>query len=434
MKKDKLAIRNEEVSDIIERMPTHFGRWIAIAVITFTIIALGMGWAIKYPDVVTGQITINSNISPIKLVAGSSGRIQLQEYQRRDTICEGDYIAIIQNGANTENVKQIARLIEHYNPNSKLDSSITTSFPEEVSLGDLNLKYFSFLTAFKNNYQYEKVNAYEQQIENLKEYIKLQQILLRQTISDTLTSREKLDLINKWKKRKVILFKKDMITEREYDDLHTNFLNTVSEHQQLQKNITNIQIQISDAVGRLNILQIEKIEKEQHIHLTLLSAYNDLRDNIKNWEQKYVFKAPINGQFEILKFLSNNQFVQAGEEIFSIVPEEENIIGQMMLPATGAGKVDSHDKVVIKLDNYPYMEYGSVEGVIHSISLVTQNQQVGGNNIETYLITITLPQGLRTNYGENLGFKHEIKGTAEIIVNDRRLIERLFDNLKYRMK
>jgi hypothetical protein len=54
--------------------------------------------------------------------------------------------------------------------------------------------------------------------------------------------------------------------------------------------------------------------------------------------------------------------------------------------------------------------------------------------VETYLITVDLPDGLTTNYGEILDFQHEISGTADIVIKERRLIERLFDNLKYRTK
>lgn len=104
----------------------------------------------------------------------------------------------------------------------------------------------------------------------------------------------------------------------------------------------------------------------------------------------------------------------------------------MLLPAAGAGKVTPQSAAIIKLDNYPYMEYGSVDGRVSDISLVTKEEQVANTHVETYLISIELPQGLITNYGKKLDFKYEIKGTAEIIVNDRRLIERLFDNLKYR--
>ncbi|MFC3365094.1 hypothetical protein ACFOG5_18110 [Pedobacter fastidiosus] len=47
---------------------------------------------------------------------------------------------------------------------------------------------------------------------------------------------------------------------------------------------------------------------------------------------------------------------------------------------------------------------------------------------------VDFPNQLTTNYGTTLEAKAEAKGSAEIITNDRRLIERLFDNLKYVMK
>lgn len=225
-----------------------------------------------------------------------------------------------------------------------------------------------------------------------------------------------------------------MITEKEFDDLKTDYLNTQSENQQLQKAITTIRVQISEATGKLNLLKTEQAEKEQQMHLDLLSSYNDLLDNIKSWEQKYVFKSPLDGQVEFLKFLSDNQFIQAGEEIFSIIPRENTVLGQMLLPANGAGKVEINSPVIIKLDNYPYMEYGSVNGKVSSISMVSKELQIAENHIESYLIQVELPEGLSTNYGKKLDFRYEIKETADIIVHDRRLIERLFDNLKYRIK
>ena len=109
----------------------------------------------------------------------------------------------------------------------------------------------------------------------------------------------------------------------------------------------------------------------------------------------------MNGRVEFLKFLTDNQFIQAGEEIFSIVPEKNTILGQMLLPASGAGKVEKASPVIIKLDNYPYMEYGSVDGLVNSISLVTKAEQIANTHVETYLITIKLPRGLTTNYGKN---------------------------------
>jgi len=46
-------------------------------------------------------------------------------------------------------------------------------------------------------------------------------------------------------------------------------------------------------------------------------------------------------------------------------------------------------------------------------------------------VVVELPEQLKTNYGTSLSFKHDIKGMAQILVKKRKLIERLFDNLKY---
>jgi hypothetical protein len=56
------------------------------------------------------------------------------------------------------------------------------------------------------------------------------------------------------------------------------------------------------------------------------------------------------------------------------------------------------------------------------------------NNIGVYMVSVALPEGLATNYGKTLEFKFETKGIAEIVTVDRRLLQRLFDNLKYRAK
>lgn len=83
--------RSEEISDIINRMPMAFGRWVAFAVLVFSGFLLLFGWIIKYPDTVTGQIKINSNNAPVKLVANMSGNIHLFSYKAQDWIKKGDY-------------------------------------------------------------------------------------------------------------------------------------------------------------------------------------------------------------------------------------------------------------------------------------------------------------------------------------------------------
>ena len=223
-----------------------------------------------------------------------------------------------------------------------------------------------------------------------------------------------------------------MVTyDLEVDRSKTEYLSAKQNNQNLIKEITSVKMQIAESQNKLSQLDIEKNEAERKMHLDLLSSYHELNDQIKNWEQTYVLKAPFDGKVEFLNFWANGQFVQAGENVFGIVPKENKIIGQVLLPAVGAGKVKIGSNVSIRLDDYPYEEFGSIKGTVKSISLITNEYKTTQNSINTYLVLVDIPNGLITNYGDRLNFKYEIGGQADIIVKDRRLIERLFDNLKF---
>ena len=57
--------RSEEVTDIIDRMPTGWTRLVVGIVSVIMGIALTLGFVIKYPDTVSGSITITLGIQPI---------------------------------------------------------------------------------------------------------------------------------------------------------------------------------------------------------------------------------------------------------------------------------------------------------------------------------------------------------------------------------
>jgi len=83
------------------------------------------------------------------------------------------------------------------------------------------------------------------------------------------------------------------------------------------------------------------------------------------------------------------------------------------------------------VENYPYQQYGTIKGRVESISLTT-NQSRDKNNtfINSYLIVVSLPNSLKANFGVMLSFKSDLKGSADIVTDDRKLVSRLFDNLK----
>ena len=122
--------------------------------------------------------------------------------------------------------------------------------------------------------------------------------------------------------------------------------------------------------------------------------------------------------------------MQANQEIFSILPICNTIYGEAYIPVIGAGKIKIGQDVNIKLNDYPYDEYGLVKGRVVGISETTNSVVTAEGTVETYRVKIRLPNGSTTNFGKSLNLKSEAKGQADIITKKKRLMQRLFDNLK----
>ena len=78
--------------------------------------------------------------------------------------------------------------------------------------------------------------------------------------------------------------------------------------------------------------------------------------------------------------------------------------------------------MIVRFSNYPDQEFGIVEGRVSSVSMVPLE--------DNYLVEIVFRDGLTTNYGICLPARQEMKATADIVTEELRLIERLFQPLR----
>jgi len=426
--------RSEEVQHIIDRMPNRFGFWVTLIILSlFTMLGI-FGWIVRYPDIVQGQIVINASNAPIKLVSSGYGKLKILRIKSMDSVHSGQIIAYIENATDPKNVNYIDSLIAGYNPNSDKILLLYNQLPKNFSLGELNSKYYAFTAALQQYLNYKKDHLYENKDASLNEILKEQKKAIETAKQRVEMAENNLRFTHKFYSRDSVLYTKKVISESELDKTQINFISAKDAYQSALNNLTNARQSIEQTFGQLQELGVTKPEKEKDLKISLISSYNDLIDNIKMWEQKYVFKAPFDGKVQFLKFYTNNQFVQSGEQVFTVIPKQDIVFGQLAIPSQGSGKIEEGQEVIVKLDNFPYNEYGSVTGKVKSISLTASTTKMEKNEIDTYQILVDFPNQLKTNYGTTLNVKAESKGTAEIITNDRRLIQRLFDNLKFVIK
>lgn len=426
--------RTEEVQDIIERMPTRFGTRITILIVFIIVLILFFGWKVRYPDVVSGQVTINASQAPLKLIASGSGKLQLQNIKSQDYITENQIIALLENPADLDDVNDISLLINKIHFPTDSASAIYNMLPKEISLGELSTNYFGFLNALKQIADYQDNHVYDQQTTAFKKLLLQQQKVLTVSRNRAKIGMEGQKLYQRFYDRDSALLLNRAISKAEFEVTKIKVVTSKDQYQSTLRDIANAEEQLSQTESKIQEIAILKTEKERQLHLDLLTAYTDFTERIKAWKQKYLFISPFNGRVQFLKFWNNNQFIQAGDPVFTIVPKQEKLYGQVILPAVGAGKVKTGQEVIVKLEDYPYLEYGSVKGKVGSISLTTNAIKTAQGEAETYLVTISFPDELKTNYGTKLDVKYEVKGSADIITNDRRLIQRFFGNFKYALK
>jgi hypothetical protein len=104
-----------------------------------------------------------------------------------------------------------------------------------------------------------------------------------------------------------------------------------------------------------------------------------------------------------------------------VVPKVINFEVQLRLPIYGAGKVKKGQKVLVKLDAYPHDEFGFLEGII------TEMVPVAIDNY--YRANVQLTNGLITNEGKTLPIQPLLQGSAEIMLDDKKLSNRIFGTL-----
>ena len=91
------------------------------------------------------------------------------------------------------------------------------------------------------------------------------------------------------------------------------------------------------------------------------------------------------------------------------------------MPAEGAWKVKTGQKVLIRLIAYPYEEYGLLQGTV----MLTE-----ANVADTdFQVSIHLDDLLHTTTGKDIPVQPRLDGTAEIMTEDKSVLQRMFGKL-----
>jgi hypothetical protein len=336
---DKIKVsRTEELKDIIDRMPYRTGRIVAVIVVILTALLLFFGWLIEYPEKVTGPVSITARQAPVKLVANTSGKLHLLK-NNGDSLVENEIISYLDNPASINDILKIEKYLKACDPDSLFFDPVKNVPLSPVTTGELSISYYNFLNSLEKIVQYRSGNPFEKRFRNLSSLLQSQLKLKEYLQIQSEIKRTSLKLATKSVRRDSVLFQKETISEKDLERSSITYYGVLDNNEDIGKEITNIGIQINDTQHKLKMLSIEQAEAEQKLRMDLNAIYNGLSAEIRKWKLTNTFSSPFRGRLEYLNFWRENDFISAGVEVFSVIPADNPILGQIYLPSQGAGKV-----------------------------------------------------------------------------------------------
>lgn len=137
--------------------------------------------------------------------------------------------------------------------------------------------------------------------------------------------------------------------------------------------------------------------------------------------------APAGGTLLYAGVLEAGQPVTAGQTLFQIRPEGVTYYGELTIPESSFGKVEQGQTVLVRFNGYPSQEYGSVTAQIDYFPEVLTSEGL-------FVAKVSFPEGLLTNYGQQISPVDGMTGQAEIITKDMKLLERIYNNLTSQLR
>ncbi len=412
---ENINLRSEEVQEILTRVPNWMIRWGSVVVLTILLMLFFVSWLIKFPDVISTQIIITTNIPPEKLVAKVSGKIKTILVVDKAIVATNEPLAIIENAANYKDVFKLSEALVNVNKYKSINfnefqnaqfgeiESAFAIFQKESIADDLNSKLQPY-----------QVEGSAQGYEAIQLRERLSLLESQKSINQNELVLQKSDL-----DRFETLYKKGIIATQELEKQKLIYLQSQKNYKSLLSSISSLKSSINDLNKTSKTTSINENKENVNLERNVIQAFYGLKKAIKDWELNYVLRSSIDGKVSFLQLWSTNQTVNAGENVFAIIPRYENgFIGKVKAPAQNSGKIKVGQTVNIRLANYPDREFGVVSGEIDAISLTPDKD---GN----LLINVSLPKGLQTSYKKQITFQQEMSGTSDIITEDLRLIERL---------
>lgn len=409
-------IHSEDLQDIIAKPPSWLLRWGITFILLTVLIILGMSVFIRYPETVETKIKFNTTDAPKVISAKVNGSLIKILKKEGEWAEEGSTLAYLESTADHDQIiillNKLQQIRQKPNATYNLEELIE---PNKLNLGELQgayqnfyLSYLNYISARDQGIYQKRKSVINQEVTNVNEQFK------KNSESYELQKKQ-LELAEREYEKYKLLAQKKVISPSELQQKESLLLAKRQMIPQMENSLINYEGNILSKNKELAEIE-NQIEEE---HKKFVQALNSFISEAENWKKQYVMTSPVGGKLIYGEFLQTNQQVTIGQKLFYINPKSEKYYGEVLLPQIASAKVKKGQKVLIKVNGYPYEEYGYLHGKVNYISDIPIQDSV-------FFTTISLDT---TNLNPLIQLKPGLFGNGKIITEDRSIFRRIWNNL-----
>ncbi len=424
MEEEGIYIYEKEV--YVKRGPNWMFRWGIVLVFGFFVFTIVFASFFSYSDYVEASVLLTTSNPPIHIKTKGTGRIAEVNYRAGDTVVKDAVLGVLENTGNAKDIIELKNKLTSDYPLVLKVGDLAKQFPSQLQLGSLVRPFYNrFLDAYRNLVIYRTLDNIGLEETELQEQRIGQTNAIKNKMEEILVLKRDLEIVLIDFNRYQELFAKGVISQRDLEKKETEYLKVKREFANQEQQLNYLRMEESRIRNSQMRFDNKRFKNENIYRSQLELEQEELISAITEWEEKYLLKSPISGRVSFYEVWGDHQNIKEGQIVFTVVPlDGDKLLGKCQVPIRNSGKIKPGQRVIIKLENYPYREWGTLNGEVDIISEVPRT----GDN-EGYVVYVQV-KNLVTTYGKTLQFKQDMVGSVEIILEEVTLLQRVFYQFK----
>ena len=422
MAKDKdIFIEGENIENLFSDDLHPFLKWGMTWLFVVGIALFTLTYFMRWPEVVKASAVLTSSESPKAMIPKIQGKINGLFFANGQEVSQGDLLITIGNTADQTEVSQLLTLIDLvdtlYQYRVEEVADIPLDYFQLSNLGELQQSYEQFSRSFSelkfalsDEYLQSKLSLIYQRASSLRKMnvnLRLQRNTMYTDYENAVARYEKENL----------LYEKGSITGYELKDYEGVMLNKRLSFQNTKNAIIQNEGQQQDLLEQ-KIQLTQSIEQQKN---NFVQAFKTLKSTCGQWQANYEIRSPIDGLVSVPSGTEVDAVVSPQAPAMYILPIGADAIVQIRLSQNNLQAIDTGKEVRIRLTAYPYEDFGVLEGSILRIADIPTEGE--------YEAIVKLNKCLNTSFDKKIDFINGLSGEAEVILDDERLMIRLFRKL-----